>query len=572
MDYFGDSQSGDVVSKPKVLAAPRVRQKLRGYTDMRRAWMVGRITFSLVLGIVLAISLASPAVGQDESKEDGCCQLVVTVESNESGIPVLLKRDGRTVKKEKTNEEGNATFFSEKSGEYRVSVPQNGKGEAWGKDVQVGKFGVEKIPASALSSDENGTTESGNGGRDASGGVESLLYAVLAVLVVILGGLLYFAFTRLDGATSPQEIETGDGDAGAGTFEETARSRDPSRNGREDEADLSTEVEELSPEDFLSGGEGSSGGKDEEETTSPDDDQVGGQETRIGPIGAGQAAQFGDIEAGQYSTVEKIGSGGMSTVWLAQDSEGRDVALKMMEKNMMDDDELVRKFLQEGEALDRINSTHPDAPVVQIHNYGYYTTGQQPCLALEYLEGSSLERVISSKSSLSIDQALPVIKQIAIALSAAHANDVYHRDVKPQNVIVVDRESSLKIKLIDFGVARHNYVSYVTMDGTLMGTPPYMSPEQGKDGKVDERSDIYSLGTLSYALLDGKPPFTDPNPLTVLTMHQEESVPPLPDHVPSPVADLIYWMLEKHPEDRPDQMWQVVGRLDELIANFVRYS
>jgi serine/threonine-protein kinase len=204
--------------------------------------------------------------------------------------------------------------------------------------------------------------------------------------------------------------------------------------------------------------------------------------------------------------------------------------------------------------------------VVNIHSYGYFES-DRPYLALEYLEGTSLTRAIEPNSPMQAGQALPVIKQIAIALSAAHANGIYHRDVKPSNVIVVGRSSSLKIKLIDFGVARHEYVSYVTMDGTLMGTPPYISPEQGKGGDIDSRSDIYSLGVLAYALLGGSPPFTDQNPLNVLKMHQEASVPPLPDRVPTPVAKLVYWMLEKNPEDRPSKTWQVVGRIDELIAD-----
>jgi serine/threonine protein kinase len=160
-----------------------------------------------------------------------------------------------------------------------------------------------------------------------------------------------------------------------------------------------------------------------------------------------------------------------------------------------------------------------------------------------------------------------VTKQIAVALSAAHVNDIYHRDVKPENVLIVDRSSTLRIRLIDFGVARHNYVPYATMDGSLLGTPPYMSPEQGEGKAVDERSDIYSLGILAYALLTGEPPFVDENPLTVLKMHQEDPAPSLPDHIPAPVAELLFWMLEKDPSQRPSKMWEVIGRIDELIAD-----
>lgn len=269
---------------------------------------------------------------------------------------------------------------------------------------------------------------------------------------------------------------------------------------------------------------------------------------------------------GKYEKKREIGAGGMATIWLAEEPDGRQVALKVMRESMLDDEELARKFVQEGEALERINTTHPEAPVVHVYNYGYLSDNQ-PFLALEYLPDRSLEQVVKQREALSATQALPVMRQVAMALSAAHANGVYHRDVKPENVIIVGRSSSLQIKLIDFGVARHEYVPHETMEGSLLGSPPYMSPEQASGGDIGPTSDIYSLGILSYALLAGEPPFLDKNPLRILEMHQEEEVPPLPNHVPAPVAQLVNWMLEKRPEDRPDQMWEVVGRLDELIAD-----
>lgn len=271
-------------------------------------------------------------------------------------------------------------------------------------------------------------------------------------------------------------------------------------------------------------------------------------------------------EAGAFEKKRQIGAGGMATIWLAEDPEGRDVALKVMREGMLDDEELVHKFVQEGEALERINTTHPEAPVVHVYDYGYLS-GERPFLSLEYLPDQSLEQVVKHKEALSTPQALPVMRQVAMALSAAHANGIYHRDVKPENVIIVGRSSSLQIKLIDFGVARHEYMPRETMEGSLLGSPPYMSPEQASSGDLGAASDIYSLGVLSYTLLSGQPPFLDNNPLRILEMHQEAKVPPLPDHVPRSVARLVYWMLEKSPDDRPDQMWEVVGRLDELIAD-----
>jgi len=279
---------------------------------------------------------------------------------------------------------------------------------------------------------------------------------------------------------------------------------------------------------------------------------------------AGSAVE--ENSTGTYEKKRKIGAGGMSTIWLARDSQGRNVALKIMNEEMLDDEELVHKFIQEGKALERINQTHPEAPVINVFDYGYLD-GERPFLALEYLPDESLEKVIEHQEALSTVQALPVVRQVGVALSAAHANGIYHRDVKPENVFIVGRSSTLQIKLIDFGVARHEYVPRETMDGTLLGSPPYMSPEQASGGDIGAASDIYSLGVLAYALLAGQPPFMDRNPLRVLEMHQETEVPLLPDHVPQPVAELVYWMLEKDPADRPGAMWEVVGRLDELMAS-----
>jgi serine/threonine-protein kinase len=222
--------------------------------------------------------------------------------------------------------------------------------------------------------------------------------------------------------------------------------------------------------------------------------------------------------------------------------------------------------------LERINQTHPDAPVVRLYAYGGANGQEHPFLALEYLEGASLEEVIERDDVMSPAHALSVVRQLGIALSAAHANQVYHRDVKPENVIIVGTGSILQVKLIDFGVARHQYQPLKTMDGRLLGTPPYMSPEQASGGNVGAASDIYSLGAVFYALLAGHPPYMHQNPIRVLQMHQEDPVPPLPDHVPEQVAELVYWMLRKDPGERPRRMWEVVGHIDSLIGSSFQYS
>lgn len=494
------------------------------------------------------MGLAAPfACGQ--SCEE-CVSIRVEAEAGQKGVPVQLLQQGNVLEERETNESGVADFTELSQGEYTVTVPQRG----FQRTVEITSrvTQVVTVPLSV----QGGT--SAGGGAGTGGEIDAvtdtveettyLLYGILLFLLVALAGLGYFLLRKTKGRA--------------------LSSQPASRRTTPDARPVSLD-DQQGPKQNREAASGEATVEDRQDRTKgqPTAEESREQDTEAAASVSARTEEPDGVKSGQYRTRKKVGSGGMSTVWLAQDSEDRDVALKIMSENMLDDEDLVRKFIQEGKALDRINSTHPGAPVVQVHDFGYFDEKNQPYLALEYLEGRSLEGVIDPDAPLSVEQALPVIKQIAIALSAAHANDVYHRDVKPENVIVVDRSSVIKIRLIDFGVARHDYLSYVTMDGSLMGTPPYMSPEQGTSEKVDERSDIYSLGALAYALLAGEPPFVDENPLTVLEMHQEASVPPLPDHVHSSVADLIFWMLEKDPQERPSKMWQVVGRIDELIVS-----
>lgn len=558
--------SGEVTKERGQVTIARIRvNEVKPKSNQVRVEVVGGESRPSLMGRSVSFETLKPILAVERQPSDA------TVQINGSEI-------------------GRGRHLLSEPGEYRVRVSHP---EYVSKDTTLRlesgdqerisvRLNRKEKSAVATSSENSAGVE---GSSDAEGRSPYLpyLYGILVILAIFVIGLSYFAFSR---ETGQRVVADGRSDKNRSdkntrwTDEKDQIGQDTDTGISEDmDADLGGEGLALDEITGLRGdNEQDSEGRESEERNSEEserqDSESGkeeftrrpGQSTRILPVGSFGGPGPDKASPDQYDWGERIGAGGMSTVWLAQDHAGRDVALKMMDESMLGDEELVRKFLQEGKALNRINSTHPDAPVVNIHSYGYFES-DRPYLALEYLEGTSLTRAIEPNSPMQAGQALPVIKQIAIALSAAHANGIYHRDVKPSNVVVVGRSSSLKIKLIDFGVARHEYVSYVTMDGTLMGTPPYISPEQGKGGDIDSKSDIYSLGVLAYALLGGSPPFTDQNPLNVLKMHQEAPVPPLPDQVPTPVAELIYWMLEKNPEDRPSKTWQVVGRIDELIAD-----
>ena len=264
---------------------------------------------------------------------------------------------------------------------------------------------------------------------------------------------------------------------------------------------------------------------------------------------------------GDYTIEGDVGSGGMARVYRARGSDGHTLALKVMKKDMMDNEDLSRKFLQEAQALQRILETHPEAPVPQVYDAGREPGSGQLYIAMEYIDGTPLSTWLRGGHTLEEAQATAVIRQVGLALQAAHANNVYHRDVKPANVLILNTQSAFRAKLIDFGVARHEYTELHTLSGSMFGTPPYMPPELGTDQPYDQRSDIYSLGILFYALLSGAPPFVDDSPLRVLTMHQEMQPPPLPSHGSAPTHQLILSMLAKNPADRPQTMWTVLSRL-----------
>jgi len=270
---------------------------------------------------------------------------------------------------------------------------------------------------------------------------------------------------------------------------------------------------------------------------------------------------------GRYRLQGVIGRGGMATVYKAEDIQSRrPLALKIMEGNLLHDRDLARKFLQEGEAVLALNHKFPKAPIVRVYEYGreHNSPAGRPFIAMEYLNGNTLLWHLEKRGKLTIGEARRIVQAVLTALDVAHSQGIYHRDVAPDNIIILNERGENMVRLIDFGVARHEYVSVGTLDGSIMGKPPYMSPEQCKGERVDGRSDIYSLGVVFYTLLRGKPPFISKNPLEVMRKHEREPVPPLPPEIPPDVAGVVYRMLEKNPGTRyrnVEEVWTAINHL-----------
>jgi len=273
---------------------------------------------------------------------------------------------------------------------------------------------------------------------------------------------------------------------------------------------------------------------------------------------------------GRYEIVREIGRGAMGVVYLARDPLiGRQVALKTFRlAYATDDDELSRlrsRFLREAQSAG-ILSQHPG--IVTIHDVAPGGDGTPAFIAMEYVEGTDLKELIKRQGRLDPAAVADIVRGIASALDYAHIKGVVHRDVKPANVILTTDGG---IRITDFGIARLDAfeASNLTLDGQMLGTPNYMSPEQVQGHEVDHRADIFSLGVICYELLTGKKPFSGEN-LTAVTHRIVHGDYPPPSSVletlPARVDAVIGRCLEKAPVKRWPRAGDLAAALDEALA------
>ena len=249
-----------------------------------------------------------------------------------------------------------------------------------------------------------------------------------------------------------------------------------------------------------------------------------------------------------YKMSSLLGKGGMGAVWLAEDTRlGRRVAIKLLPHEWTADPERVRRFAQEARSASSLN--HPN--IVTIHEIGEATneSGSTHYIAIEYVEGETLRQRMTRAplQQVSLPEVLDVAIQITAALAAAHEAGIVHRDIKPENVMV--RRDGI-VKVLDFGLAKLTQIAppaddtqtptlnALTDTGVLMGTPRYMSPEQARAEKVDERTDIFSLGVLFYEMITGRYPFTGTNAGDALAAILRDEPPPLSECLPDAPAEL----------------------------------
>ncbi|EIM07748.1 Serine/threonine-protein kinase prkC [Planococcus antarcticus DSM 14505] len=227
---------------------------------------------------------------------------------------------------------------------------------------------------------------------------------------------------------------------------------------------------------------------------------------------------------GRYKIKELIGGGGMSNVYLAHDMIlDRDIAIKILRYDFSNEEELRRRFQRE--ALSTTSLAHPN--IVNIFDVG--EDGSVHYLVMEYVPGKTLKEYIMEHSPVSPERAVEIMKQLTSALAHAHHNQIVHRDIKPQNILM-DAEGNVKIS--DFGIAMALSATSYTQTNSVLGTVHYLSPEQARGGMANKKSDIYSLGIVMYELITGKLPFSGESAVSIALKHLQTETPSLRDSVP----------------------------------------
>jgi serine/threonine-protein kinase len=285
----------------------------------------------------------------------------------------------------------------------------------------------------------------------------------------------------------------------------------------------------------------------------------------------GLAASY--VVAERYEIVRPLGQGAMGVVYLAKQlSVGRRVALKLMSRDLLrGGSEGVRRFHQEAAQASQLE--HPN--IVRIHDFGVDDALELPFIAMEYVEGETLQDILR-RGPRSVGYTVAVVSQVARALTAAHAAGIVHRDLKPENVMVGALPGGeLHATVLDFGIAKtlrtpQGVKESLTASGIIIGTPRYMSPEQVLGEDVDARSDLYALGCILHEMLEGQPPFAADDPTGVMLKHVHALVPPLSavGDGPHPLAELHDALLAKKPVDRPASAEAVRRVLADLSTSF----
>ncbi len=293
------------------------------------------------------------------------------------------------------------------------------------------------------------------------------------------------------------------------------------------------------------------------------------------PVPVAIGMQSGRVLGGRYKLERCIGSGGMGEIYRARRMHiGDTVAVKVLRADVVENEKSRQRFYREARAAAMLH--HPNAVV--IHDFGEDDDGTA-YIVMELLVGRSLRQLLVDEGSINALRAYGIIRQACAALDAGHRNGIVHRDIKPDNIVLLDsNDGADHVKILDFGIAKLRDTALDTLSveqrltnvGAIIGTPHYMAPEQCQGEEADARSDIYSAGVVLYELLTGVAPFLAKTPTGVAIKHVTEKPRPLRElnpNIPEPVEQVVLRALEKDPNARPQTALELAREFETALAD-----
>ena len=269
----------------------------------------------------------------------------------------------------------------------------------------------------------------------------------------------------------------------------------------------------------------------------------------------------GDKINDRYQIIKTIGEGGMANVYLAKDIIlDRNVAVKVLRGDLADDEKFVRRFQREALSASKLN--HPN--IVEMYDVGedngrYY-------IVMEYVQGKTLKSLVKKRGALTLPEVIDIMTQLSSAIMCAHDSYIIHRDIKPQNVMILDDG---RVKIMDFGIAMALNSNELTQTNSVMGSVHYLPPEQANGSGSTIKSDIYSLGILMYELLTGKVPFKGDNAVEIAIKQMKEPIPSIckqnPD-IPQSVENIVLRACAKNPKNRYDSVKEMYDDIKTCLT------
>ncbi|MBR3024757.1 MAG: Stk1 family PASTA domain-containing Ser/Thr kinase, partial [Oscillospiraceae bacterium] len=269
---------------------------------------------------------------------------------------------------------------------------------------------------------------------------------------------------------------------------------------------------------------------------------------------------------GRFDIQKLIGSGGMANVYKAKDRLDENesiVAVKILKKEYAENEEFLRRFRNESLAIAQL--FHPN--IVKIIDVGFRNNSDTQYIAMEYIEGITLKNYMEKDKGMEWQTAVHFMLQILRAIGHAHSKGIFHRDIKPQNIMVL---KDTNIKVMDFGIAKFAKDEGLTTTAQAIGSVHYISPEQARGGETDERSDIYSAGVVFYEMLTGIKPFDNENPISVALMHMQAKAKRPSDvnpKVPHRLEEIIMKAMEKDPDKRYASAEEMIADIEKFKLN-----